>query len=277
MNVMTPPTQQLGATTRQASESRVTTSHPGSLIWILDDDSDFRQQLQRRIDLVGWRSLAFADLPSLERLLEDTAPHLLVVDSQISGGAGLALVRKLRHLGYGFPIVIVSAQAGLEDRIQGLEAGCNDYLAKPVSPRELELRIENLLRVNHGSTIQISEISSHYLIGKLRFAPAAATISHGCLTTRLSRGESALLAIFCESPTLILTREQLVRASGSLVDVSNSRSLDMRISKLRKLLTSMDPAMEHPIESVRGRGYRMKVEVGKIAASVSQRQIQAVA
>ena len=258
-------------------DKTIQTCHHGALVWILDNEIDCYQPLQSRIEQAGWRYLLFSDLQSLERLLADTAPHLLVVDAEISGGQGVTLVRQLRKRGYTFPVIIASSQAGLEDRIQGFEAGCNDYLAKPVSPRELELRIENLLRLSQGSAIQISEIKNQYLIGALRFSPSAATISQGSCTTRLSRGESALLTLFCESPKLVLTREQLLRGSGSLVDVSHSRSLDMRISKLRKLLSSMDPVMESPIESVRGRGYRLRVSVGKIVKPTSRQQVERVA
>lgn len=262
--MLNPTAQQFGVTISEDLVAKGQTSHPGALIWSVDSDLDFSRQLQRKIESANWCYLNFRDSHSLEKLLEETAPHLLIVEPQLSAGTDFNLVLRLRNKGYSFPIVAISTQAGLEDRIRGLEAGCNDYLAKPISARELELRIENLLQLNNGSTIQISEIRSQYQIGTLRFTPAAATISQGSLTARLSRGEAALLAIFCESPTLTLTREQLVRASGSLVDANNSRSLDMRISKLRKLLVSMDPGIDYPIESVRGRGYRLRAHVSKV-------------
>jgi hypothetical protein len=142
-----------------------------------------------------------------------------------------------------------------------LEVGADDYLSKPFTAKELMLRIERLLgQVVPGSGV-LDPSQDCFQIADVLFNPSELSLSCADERLSLSRGEAVLLSKFCQSPSLILSREQLARGSGSIVDVSTSRSLDMRVSKLRRQLSSLYPGLGDQLESVRGRGYRLMAEI----------------
>ena len=232
--------------------------HPGARIWLLDPDSDDQLVLERSFEASGWQTLRLQNTLDFEGLLQDLTPDLLVLEQQLAEGSGVELLLRLRAEGHRFPVVILSARASVEERIQGLEAGANDYVAKPCAPRELMLRLERLLQYTTVMGVVLpDQLNESYRIGDVRFDPATVKLSLGPQSAGLSRGDSALLVQFCRAPGLILSREQLARGSGSIVDLAKSRSLDMRISKLRGLLNALSPGLGATLQVVRGRGYRL--------------------
>lgn len=229
---------------------------------MLDPDPQTSGILHHSFEASGWQFLQLQSILEFEGLLEDLTPHLLLLEQQLAGRSGIDLLLQLRAAGYRFPVVMLSAMASVQDRIQGLEAGADDYVAKPYAPRELMLRLERLLQYTAGwGGLLPEQIKECYRIAEIRFDPAGNSLSLGDQRVSTSRGDSALLLQFCQSPGLILSREQLARGSGSIVDVANSRSLDMRISKLRRILNALTPGLGAKLQSVRGRGYRLTAPV----------------
>ncbi|MFN9988975.1 MAG: response regulator transcription factor, partial [Cyanobacteriota bacterium] len=163
-----------------------------------------------------------------------------------------------------FPVVILSALAAPSDRIAGLEAGADDYLSKPFHFRELQLRVERLL---HSPTASAAASSASpqrpphqpntFLIGTMRFTaePEQRLLTASGESFRLTRGEGALLGAFCRNPGVVLSRAQLLQCSGSLVSSGHSRTIDVRLSRLRKLLRQLTGG--ELIDPVRGQGYRL--------------------
>lgn len=247
------------ATGSPAGPAPFHTNHPGVRVWILDDDRALCELLAEQLIRVGWQLSCFHDPLAFEEALSQEHPELLVLDQMLPGKPGTHVLAKLRQQGHSFPVLMLSALGAPTDRVHGLEVGANDYLAKPFLCRELQLRIEHLLTM---ATVAAAPPSNRALgqvfrVANLRFDPDNQTLrtaNHELLA--LSRGDTALLAAFCSAPGQILSREQLAQASGSLVDASHSRSLDVRISKLRKMLCGASGG-EELIESVRGRGYRL--------------------
>lgn len=256
----TSKTTSLKPVVTNTTTSLASTSHPGSLVWVLDPDGSTRKALKQHFESISWKCLAFQNHQQLDDILEETTPDILVLEQQLHERIGNDVIRLLRSSGHRFPVIILSTQAAQDDRIAGLEAGASDYIAKPFAIRELALRIEIHLTTSKGPARRIREASETHQIMNAEFKPSQGIIQANGKTVTLSRGDSAILTALCEASGLTLSREALARASGSLVDTRNSRSLDMRISKLRKVFEDLDGELSECIKSVRGRGYRLATE-----------------
>lgn len=232
----------------------------------------------------GWLVRCFSHPRDLEAALECHTPDLLLLDQLLPQKPGTQVLARLRRAGHRFPVLMLSALGAPADRVQGLEMGADDYLAKPFLPRELQLRIHVLLRMAGRCSMALDQHYT-YALGPLKFVPARHLVEAAdgrC--ERLSRGEVAMLLAFCQAPELVLSREHLAQACGTLVDTSNSRTLDVRLSKLRRRLEGLISAEPDddslPVgglfESVRGRGYRLGCAVLKVAAAPVEERMEAL-
>ena len=247
--------------TATIAQQPATSNHPDARVWVVDDDRDLLSLLEERFNTCGWQTRSFEDGDGLDTALRDEMPHVLVLDRLLPGQSGTHLLERLREQGHRFPVLMLSALGAADERIEGLETGADDYMAKPFLWRELQLRLERLLDYRRELTPQRPP-EQIFRINTLLFDPARLEL-HGPsgVVNSLSRGDASLLSFFCLSPGIAFEREQLCQATGSLVDANNSRSIDVRISKLRKLLNSCKRGSGRMIESVRGRGYRLNAEV----------------
>jgi DNA-binding response OmpR family regulator len=235
-------------------------------IWILEDDQVLCSLLSERFDALGWRSRAFHRPRSLEQALAQETPSLLVLDEMLPERRGGDLLAGLRQQGHLFPVLMLSALRSARDRIAGLEVGADDYLGKPFEFRELQLRIERLLgaaQVGHAAQTQTPPPTYEcFRIGSLFFdGPRNEIEAADGSITRISRGDAALLQALCRRPKEVVGRQTLARMSGSLVNVSQSRSIDVRLGRLRRVLRELLPGGQDPIEAYRGQGYRLLLEV----------------
>ena len=232
-------------------------------IWILEDDEALCALLRSRFDALGWSTTTFHRPRGFEEELASGSPSLLVLDEMLPERRGVDLLAGLRLQGHSFPVLMLSALQSPEDRIAGLEAGADDYLGKPFSFRELQLRIERLLAIETGA--QEARVpppaQECFWIGTIHFdgAQAQLTAANG-MVTRISRGDAALLQALVRRPGEVVGRQTLARISGSLVDVSQSRSIDVRLSRLRRLLQDLLQQSD-AIEAIRGQGYRLQASV----------------
>jgi DNA-binding response OmpR family regulator len=238
-------------------------------IWILDDDEALCSLISRQCEKVGWQTNAFHHPRELPLALESDQPDALVLDQLLPDKHGLDVLGTLRSSGRTFPVLILSALGGASDRIAGLEAGADDYLSKPFHFRELQLRIERLVRSSStepgpglfpfllpGGTFQVGPL--RFQAGSKQPLLSAADSSH-----RLSRGECALLHAFCRQPGVTLSRAQLLQATGSLVAAGQTRTIDVRVSRLRRVLR--DLAGSELILPERGMGYKLVADVKELA------------
>jgi DNA-binding response OmpR family regulator len=158
---------------------------------------------------------------------------------------------------------MLSALGAPRDRIAGLEAGANDYLGKPFLFRELQLRVEQLLRSAAQAPAPLPDQA--WQLGELRLDPERLWLGHADgIGQELSRGDVALLQLLCNRAGEVVSRQELGQASGSLVDAQQSRSIDVRLSRLRRLLLELHPG-DQMIETVRGQGYRLTAVVRRLA------------
>lgn len=233
-------------------------------LWILEDDAELCQLLAERCTRRGWQLEPFHQPRALEQALQDSTPDLLLLDQMLPLKSGLEVLDGLRRQGHRFPVLMLSALNASSDRIAGLEHGADDYVGKPFVFRELQLRIERLLRdqAQPGNSDPMRDATtpveaSCFWIGDLLFNPQELWMRapDGALI-RLTRGDTALLLALCREPDAVLSRQTLAKASGSLVDVSQSRTIDVRMSRLRRTLQDLQPDTTL-LEARRGLGYRL--------------------
>lgn len=238
-------------------------------IWILDDDADLGSLLLDQFGQRGWQARHLQHPRELEQALADTVPDLLVLDELLPGQRGTDVLSGLRQAHPQLPVLMLSALGAPRDRIAGLEAGANDYLGKPFLFRELQLRVEQLLRTAALATAPaappvVTVPDQAWQLGELRLDPERLWLGRADgVGQDLSRGDVALLQVLCSRAGEVVSRQELGQASGSLVDAQQSRSIDVRLSRLRRLLLELQPG-ELMIETVRGQGYRLTAEVRRL-------------
>jgi two-component system, OmpR family, response regulator len=237
---------------------------PTPHIAVVDDHKDIRELLSRYLGDHGYRVSAVESAAACRRLLERSAPDVVVLDIMMPGEDGLALCRDLRATSQ-LPIIFLTAVAEDTDRIIGLEMGADDYLTKPFNPRELLARIKAVLRRSRSLPAQRRGIQSE----KVRFEDKVLDVSRREVVGRdgvaipLSTAEFRLLCVFLEHPGIVLTRDQLLDlTTGRAADVFD-RSIDNQVSRLRRKI-EQDPKNPMLIKTHWGGGYCF---TGKLGAS----------
>jgi DNA-binding response OmpR family regulator len=229
-------------------------------LWILEDDIALCGLIAEQCQRQHWQLQAFHHPRSLDAALAERSPDLLLLDQMLPEKCGTDVLASLRNRNHQFPVLMISAMAAPSDRVLGLESGADDYISKPFLFRELQLRIQNLIDKQPQVT-PLSPPATVLRFANLRFEPGLqrlkANLGDGI---RLSRGESSLLLAFCQQPEVVISRQSLAQMTGSLVDPERSRTFDVRISRLRRILRELTGA-EDLIRPIRGEGYRLDAMV----------------
>ena len=229
---------------------------------IVDDDERIRMLLQKYLMRNGFWVTAARDAAHARRVLAGLAFDLIVLDVMMPGEDGMALTRAIRQ-GGKVPILLLTARGAAEDRIDGLEAGADDYLPKPFEPRELVLRINAILRRTPGAVAE--PIRPQLLfIGQLRYDLDKGELKRGDDPVRLTQTEAALMRLFAQHPGEVLTREALVDylgrdRAGHGGEVGQERAVDVQITRLRRKIEA-DPKSPRHLQTVRGAGYMLVVD-----------------
>lgn len=222
-------------------------------IAVVDDDADIRELIVGQLAQENYRLLGLSNLAELRQTLREEVVDLIVLDLNLPDGDGLSLCRELRAEGSEVQIIMVTARGSAIDRVLGLELGADDYLTKPFEPRELLVRIRNLLKRgrNEPPARRDSMRFAHFgpwrldLVQRRLIAPDESLIM-------LSAAEYRLLTRFIEEPNIVLGRETLLperRATAAF-----DRSIDLQVSRLRQKLAGIEGGSEL-ILTVRGEGY----------------------
>ena len=214
---------------------------------IVDDDARLRELLRRYLSENGFRTTTAADAADARRHLASFAFDLVVLDVMLPGESGLDLTRDL-HRDRRLPVLLLTAMAEPEDRVNGLEQGADDYLSKPFEPRELVLRIRNLLQRRPTLDAPRREIR----FGGCRFDLARSELFRGSEIVHLTAAETALLTGLAERAGEAVSREELsAQFSG------NVRNVDVQMTRLRRKI-ERDPRFPRYLQTVRGTGYVLK-------------------
>jgi two-component system, OmpR family, phosphate regulon response regulator OmpR len=229
--------------------------HPAKIL-VVDDDIRLRDLLRRYLTEQGFLVITADSGQAMNKLWMRERYDLLVLDLMLPGEDGLAICRRLRGAGDQTPIIMLTAKGEEVDRIVGLEMGADDYLPKPFSPRELVARIGAVLRRKRPDELPgaPSETPESFEFGEFVLDLATRTLKKGGNPVPLTTGEFSVLKVFARHARQPLSREKLMElARGREYEVFD-RSLDVQISRLRKLIEP-DPASPLYIQTVWGLGY----------------------
>lgn len=226
----------------------------GARLIIVEDEPELRRMLEDYLSSAGHRVRSCADGGGLRRLLDTGAADLVVLDLGLPGEDGLSLARWLRER-HDLGIVMLTAADTSLDRILGLEVGADDYVGKPFAPRELQARIEAVLRrrrpVDEGPPLPTGALRFGRFIlhsNPLRLVDA------GGADQGLSLMELELIQAFAANAGRALSRDRLLDLAPPRGDEPFDRSIDNRITRLRKKL-ERDPGKPELIKTIRGAGY----------------------
>ena len=223
-------------------------------ILIVDDDERIRGLLQKFLARNGYWVSAARDAAHARRLLEGLEFDLIVLDVMMPGEDGLSLTKALRET-LETPILLLTAKGDSVDRITGLEAGADDYMAKPFEPKELLLRINAILRRVPKPEVE-KEVPKTLQMGLIRYDLIRGELWHGADLVRLTATESALMKIFSAVPHEAVTRAKLVEDLGRDKGQAQERAVDVQITRLRRKLEA-DPKSPRYLQTVRGAGYML--------------------
>lgn len=220
-------------------------------ILIVDDDTRIRGLLRQFLTENGFRVTAAGTAAEARRRLEGLDFDLLVLDVMMPGESGVELTRALREH-KDVPILMLTALSETEARVTGLEAGADDYLPKPFDPRELVLRINNILRRGGPApTPKVEQI----VFGPYCFQISRRELKRSGQPLKLTDREQEILAIFAERAGETIARHELVGADANV----GERTIDVQINRLRRKI-ERDPSNPVWLQTVRGVGYRLSVE-----------------
>ena len=221
---------------------------------IVDDDERIRTLLQKFLMRNGYFVTSARDAAHADRILSGLDFDLIVLDVMMPGEDGVSFCKRLRSA-REVPILLLTARGETSDRIAGLEAGADDYLAKPFEPKELLLRINSILRRTPPAE-PATEAPKMLLLGALRYDVGKGTLWQGDDPVRLTATEAQLMRIFSADLDKPLSRSRLVEKLGRDEGQAQERAIDVQITRLRRKLEE-DPRQPRYLQTVRGEGYML--------------------
>ena len=223
---------------------------------IVDDDADMRLLLAEYFRRLGFTAEeaetgAAALGPALSGRFD-----CFIFDVSMPGMSGLELLRRVRERGVKTPAMFLTAHDAIDDKVAGFEAGADDYLAKPFSPRELEIRVEALLRRSSSDTEQPVNGQERIEVGDLVIDKRRHEVSRAGARVDLTPLEFQILELLASEPGRAWSRNALLDQVWSTEYEGYQRNIDPHINRLRKKLET-DPKNPHYVLTVRGVGYKL--------------------
>jgi two-component system phosphate regulon response regulator OmpR len=230
------------------------TPEPQSHLLVVDDDERIRGLLQKFLIRSGFLVSVARDAAQARRLLAGLEFDLIVLDVMMPGEDGITLTRELRAR-MSTPILLLTARGETGNRIEGLEAGADDYLVKPFEPKELLLRINAILRrVPQARAAEAGPKVLH--LGDVRYDVDRGELWNGSEIVRLTATEAALMRIFAAQAGAPVSRDRLVSDLGRDDGGAQERAVDVQITRLRRKIEA-DPRQPRYLQTVRGEGYML--------------------
>jgi two-component system phosphate regulon response regulator OmpR len=217
---------------------------------VVDDDRRIRDLLSRYLSSEGYRISTAASAQAARAKLESLRFDLLILDVMMPAETGFEFARSIRETSL-VPILMLTARDAAESRIMGLELGADDYVAKPFEPRELSLRIANILkRAKPAGPPALENVR----FGQFVFHLGRAELRKGDEVIRLTDREREMLTVLASSPGETVPRLALAGSGAA----ASERAVDVQINRLRRKI-ERDPANPLIVQTVRGIGYRLMV------------------
>lgn len=225
-----------------------------SRVLVADDDVVVRDIVRRYLERDGHEVRVVGDGNEALRVLGSERIDVAVLDVMMPGPNGLSLCRTLRQGGdYTVPVILLTALSEEDDRIAGLEAGADDYLTKPFSPRELALRVRSVLRRTPAPP---STVPLEITVGDLTVSTAARAVTVGGQPIGLTNREFDLLLFFMTHTDTVYSREELLKRVWNW-DFGDLSTVTVHVKRLRSKLGE-----HHRVQTVWGRGYLWRGETG---------------
>lgn len=223
-------------------------------VLVVEDARTLARSLQQGLGEEGFTVDVAHDGEDGLHLASEIAYDAIVLDRMLPSKDGLTLLRELRARGVGTPVLLLTALGEVEDRVEGLEGGADDYLVKPFAFSELVARLRVLLRRGHGHTTNRIEI------GALALDLSGRRASVNGLPLDLTAKELAILELLALHPGETLTRTSIAEALYSEDDDRDSNVIDVFVARLRRKLTAAGVDGATAVATVRGIGYRLDEE-----------------
>lgn len=222
-------------------------------ILILEDERDIREMLAFCMEQAGYEVEQAATAERVFGLLkEGFQPDLFLVDWMLPGASGIEFTKKLKKdpANQDLPVIMLTARGEEDDRVQGLEAGADDYVVKPFSPRELLARVQAVLR-RTGAINKATEQLQH---GDIQIDTAGHRVTIKGEEVHLGPTEYKILHFFMSNVDRVFSRNQLLDSVWGQQVVVEERTVDVHIRRLRKALAPYE--VENYVQTIRGSGYR---------------------
>ena len=229
-------------------------------ILLCEDDENLGMLLREYLQAKGYNADLFPDGEVGFKAFLKSKYDLVVTDVMMPRKDGFTLAQEIRQANAEVPIIFLTAKTLKEDILEGFKIGADDYITKPFSMEELTFRIEAILRRVRGKRNRESTV---YKIGRFTFDTQKQILSIGDKQTKLTTKESELLGLLCAHANEILERNYALKTIWVDDNYFNARSMDVYITKLRKLLKD-DPGIE--IINIHGKGYKLITPSGEEAA-----------
>ena len=222
-------------------------------ILVVDDDANLRHLVAAYLEKEGYRVSEAADGPAALQAAGADDPDLVVLDLMLPGLSGLEVARRLSAQGH-VPILMLTARGEEEDMLRGFEAGADDYLVKPFSPRVMVARVRAILR---RSGLETEDGTSVVVRGDLIIEGRTRTVLVAGQAVDLTSTEFDLLRVLAEHPGWVYSREDLLEQVWGYSYLGDSRLVDVHVANLRKKIGD-DPSEPRYIHTVRGAGYKLQ-------------------
>ena len=227
-------------------------------ILIIDDDEKIRLLLKKFLENNEFRVSDAESTEEAKKIMESLIFDLLVVDIMMPGQNGLDFLKEIRKISQ-MPVLMLTAMSDPEDRLDGLEIGADDYMTKPFEPRELLLRIQNILKRFTSNVIETTE-NDETKFGPFSFNIKSSNLYKDSLPVHLTTSEQKLLSCFCKSPNQSFTREDIKNELGGNIE---NRSIDVAIARIRRKI-EIDQRYPIYLQTVRGVGWMLQTHSDKI-------------
>ena len=224
---------------------------------VVDDDERIRLLLQKYLIRNDFLVSIARDAAHARRLLIGLEFDMIILDVMMPGEDSVSLTQDLRRTAK-IPILLLTAKNEIDDRIAGLEAGADDYLAKPFEPKELLLRINSILR-RLPDQKEEKILPKIITLGPARYDLERGELWHGEDQIRLTATEGQLMRIFAASAGEPVTRAHLVSEMGRGADLAQDRAIYVQITRLRRKI-EVNPKEPRYLQTVRGSGYMLTTD-----------------
>ncbi|MGD2051979.1 MAG: response regulator transcription factor [Acidimicrobiia bacterium] len=223
-------------------------NEPRSKVLVAEDDRAVREAVERALTFEGYDVITARDgAETLSTVLRE-APDAIVLDVMMPHVDGLEACRRLRARGDATPVLMLTARHEVSDRVEGLDAGADDYMVKPFALEELLARLRALLRRSGGSLTKVLKVAD------LEMDTGSREVRRGGTPIELTKTEFDLLELLMSNTEIVLTRDTIYERIWGFDFETSSNSLDVYIGYLRRK-TELDGAAPRLIHTVRGVGY----------------------